>query len=392
MTIRNNSNYFVLTDLLQLNIPGIKMHQEHFTIATNIKELENRIVRFTDKNISNKDLMTMYSLSEVTDWRIEQMRQLAGDHLNPRDAIFKIDYRPFDYRFCLVDNFIDNNAWETLKLHAQSKINLFLNISAKIKNTKWTHFFITRNPSYASFFGLNDDISIFPLYLFPREEQGNLKRIPNLNQKTIREIAISLSLTFIPEKEPEGNVCMAGNREVRPEFKLTFTPADTLDYIYAVLHSPAFHEKDTDFFESGTPKIPFPTDPEQFWQLVGIGDQLRKTHMLESPEVYENFNRYPLSGKNNETSEPTLKKIHWENSDPSNDTGRIWINDMHFFENIPLQVWKYNIGGYQPAIQWLIERSGHTLTRNEIVHYQKIIVALNNTCRLKQKLDGIKIG
>ena len=49
------------------------------------------------------------------------------------------------------------------------------------------------------------------------------------------------------------------------------------------------------------------------------------------------------------------------------------------------------IGGYQPAQKWLKDRRGRELTFDDILHYQKIIVALNETNKLMQEIDKIKL-
>ncbi len=77
--------------------------------------------------------------------------------------------------------------------------------------------------------------------------KGGEYTVPNLNMEIVDAMAKQLGLTFVPEKEADGNVCLANSSEVRNEFKETFAPIDLLDYIYAVLHSPTY-EKNTKSF------------------------------------------------------------------------------------------------------------------------------------------------
>jgi hypothetical protein len=53
--------------------------------------------------------------------------------------------------------------------------------------------------------------------------------------------------------------------------------------------------------------------------------------------------------------------------------------------------WSFYIGGYQPAQKWLKDRKDRTLGFEDILHYQKIIVALTETSRLMGEIDGIEI-
>ena len=56
---------------------------------------------------------------------------------------------------------------------------------------------------------------------------------------------------------------------------------------------------------------------------------------------------------------------------------------------MPLVAWEFYIGGYQPAQKWLKDRKGRELTFEDILHYQKIIVAQSETHRLMQEIDTI---
>ena len=78
----------------------------------------------------------------------------------------------------------------------------------------------------------------------------------------------------------------------------------------------------------------------------------------------------------------------WEIIDPEKQLGRIWINDTQYFDNIPLSAWEFYIGGYQPAQKWLKDRRDRTLTFDDILHYQKVIVALTETERLMKEIDA----
>jgi len=46
---------------------------------------------------------------------------------------------------------------------------------------------------------------------------------------------------------------------------------------------------------------------------------------------------------------------------------------------------------YQPAQKWLKDRKGRTLSFEDILHYQKIIVALSETERVMGEIDKIHL-
>ena len=225
--------------------------------------------------------------------------------------------------------------------------------------------------------------SIFPLYLYP-ETNGQLSteqtatRIPNLNTEIVTKIAKQLGLAFVPEKELEGNVCMANNDEIRPEFRQTLAPIDVLDYIYAVLHSPTYREKYKEFLKIDFPKIPYPKDSKTFWELVALGSQIRQIHLLESSKVEEYITEFNIDG-DCVVSKPNYKD------------GKVYINETQYFENVPEVAWNFYIGGYQPAQKWLKDRKERELSYEDILHYQKIIVALSETDRIMKEIDTIEI-
>ena len=115
---------------------------------------------------------------------------------------------------------------------------------------------------------------------------------------------------------------------------------------------------------------------ETFWQLVKLGDELRQIHLLESPTVEKFITQYPIDGDN-----VVIK--------PEYKSGRVFINDTQYFDNVPEVAWDFYIGGYQPAQKWLKDRKGRKLEFDDIRHYQKIIVALTETNRIMKEIDKI---
>jgi hypothetical protein len=109
-----------------------------------------------------------------------------------------------------------------------------------------------------------------------------------------------------------------------------------------------------------------------------LGGELRQIHLLESPEVEKFITQYPVDGNNK------VEKIKYEDK-------KVFINETQYFDNVPPVAWEFYIGGYQPAQKWLKDRKGRELTFDDILHYQKIIVALTETDQIMKKIDKIKI-
>ncbi len=201
-----------------------------------------------------------------------------------------------------------------------------------------------------------------------------MTRTPNLNPEIVKAIARSVGLRFVPEQTGEQG---------------TFAPVDLLDYIYAVLHSPSYREKYKEFLKIDFPRVPYPTDKANFWQLVKLGGEIRALHLLESPLVEELITTYPQSGDNLITRKMTINSVGWVAEEDDEIIGKVWINDTQYFDRVPLTAWEFYIGGYQPAQKWLKDRVGRTLGFEEILHYQKIICSLYHTDKLMKQIDEV---
>ncbi|MGR3180074.1 MAG: type ISP restriction/modification enzyme, partial [Candidatus Anammoxibacter sp.] len=112
-------------------------------------------------------------------------------------------------------------------------------------------------------------------------------------------------------------------------------------------------------------------------------------HLLENPIVEKYITSYPNDGDNKITRK--LGKNDFEIIDKKKDSGRVWINDKQYFDGVPVIAWVFYIGGYQPAQKWLKDRKGRELNFEDILHYQKIIVALTETDRIMKEIDKITI-
>ena len=163
----------------------------------------------------------------------------------------------------------------------------------------------------------------------------------------------------------------------------TFAPIDLLDYIYAVLHSPAYRERYKEFLKIDFPRVPYPADKKQFRRLVALGGELRALHLMESPTLDNLITGYLKDGDHK------VDKPNYEITDAKNRLGKVHINKTQYFSNVPETAWHFHIGGYQSAQKWLKDRKGRTLTADDIRHYQKIIIALTETERLMGVIDEV---
>ena len=188
------------------------------------------------------------------------------------------------------------------------------------------------------------------------------------------------------------------------------------------MHSPSYREKYKEFLKIDFPRVPFPNDigtsrdlsvheiKNKFWKLVKLGSELRQIHLLESEIVEKRITQFDIDGTNvvlkprfvkidssiaplpkfetlAKVKGQTLPKVERETLSNFIELGNVYINETQFFANVPETAWNFYIGGYQPAQKWLKDRKERELTTEDIFHYQKIIVALTETDRIKKEID-----
>ena len=295
--------------------------------------------------------------------------------------IKKYSYKPFIEKYIYFDDKLLGRSRKEFMSNFISKKNIGFCIMRNLINTdSFSSILVSENIIDINFYGFQT--YSFPLYLYPdtNAQQSAFKsaeRVPNLNMEIVNEISKCLGLQFVTEKT-EGNVCMANNSEVRNDFRTTFAPIDLLDYIYAVLHSPNYREKYKEFLKIDFPRVPYPKDQKTFFDLVELGSQLREIHLLESPVVEKYITQYPEDG-DNVVTKPIYKD------------GKVFINETQYFVYVPEVAWNFYIGGYQPAQKWLKDRKGRELSYEDILHYQKIVVALKETDRIMGRIDEITL-
>ncbi len=327
--------------------------------------------------LEKQSFYSKYQLpNDVRDWKYDWAKEDIEIHGLSRERVREISYRPFDSKYIYYTGqsrgFV---GWPVQKVmsHYVNGENIGLLAPKAFNDAKFNHAFITKNISEAIFLSSlsGSNAMNFPLYLY--SEDGR-EKISNINQNIIDEFSARITLPYL-EKQDESNSY--------------FSSLDIFLYIYAVLHSPWYRETYNEPLKTSYPRIPFPKSKETFFQLAEQGNQLRHLHLMEA-EALENFiSAFPMTGSNEVTHKINSKD--WELYDKNKQLGRIWINKDQYFEGIPLKVWEFYIGGYQPAQKWLKDRSGRQLSFEDILHYQKIIVALNETDRIMQDIDGIEL-
>lgn len=68
---------------------------------------------------------------------------------------------------------------------------------------------------------------------------------------------------------------------------------------------------------------------------------------------------------------------------------RVYINSAQYFEPVPLELWEYQIGGYQVLEKWLKDRRDRQLSLDEIKTYCRIVTAIRRTIEVQEEIDAL---
>lgn len=362
---------FKVNELFTLNNVGFVTANDLLNISFNLNEHTEKM----------NDILQM----EETAWRIKYKREKDADSwkykwakedaLKHKDIAYsKVSYRPFDTRVTLYtgkSGGLYARPIQKVMQHFLLGENVGLAFCKQFKTgNTYYHTFVSNKLIESSLVSnrTSEITSIFPLFVYNDLTLlgSSDSRTPNLNPSIVKQIAEGIGLEFTnePIDYPNG------------QKKITFAPIDLLDYIYAVLHSPAYREKYKEFLKIDFPRVPYPKDADSFWKLVEKGKAIRELHLLESPLLEHRLTQYPIAGTNQ------VDKIRYED-------GKVYINESQYFSNVPQIAWDFYIGGYQPAQKWLKDRKDRTLNFEDINHYQHIIIALTETARLMKEIDDL---
>jgi hypothetical protein len=363
---------FGVEELFPVNGSGIVSKRDALAFQNTKKEIVEKVKDIHKLNCEEIKNKYEHIQWESRDGKVEFCKDSVMKHgLNDKYFV-QCDYRPFDTRWTYYTGeargFIGWPVHGVMR-HFLNGENVGLMLCRQQKTDGFYHCLAHKHIVESSFVS-NKTSEIgysFPLYLY----HDNKTRKPNLNEAIVNELSYRTGLRYVEEKETGSH-------------KKIFAPLDVLDYIYAILHSPAYREKYKEFLKMDFPRVPYPESAGQFRALAKIGEKLRRLHLLEDVEPKKGVAGYPLAGNDE------VEKIQYSPSYPSaagKTGGRVYINNTQYFDGVPPVAWEFHIGGYQPAQKWLKDRKGRALNHEDIERYQKIVYVLTETARLMGEIE-----
>ena len=359
---------------------GFVTQQDQFAIGFDTNTLINNITTFLDINKTKDELQAKFHFCTTNQWNFEKARKELND-ININDVLKKCLYRPFDYRFTVLNKNVAT-ILRTAIMRNLDKKNLALLTTRRVTHLPFNNFLVTNCIVEYKAVSHDRNTMVFPLYIYPTSNKEKIdksggkeggiqsamalqeKHESNFNPIIIKTVTEKLGLIFIEEG--------------KGDLKKTYSQEDFFNYIYAVFYSPTYRTRYGEFLKIDFPRLPLTSDKALFKKLAEKGAELVSLHLMESPILDKLITGYPVKGDNK------VEKVTYLEKDE-----QVKINDTQYFEGVTPEVWNFHIGGYQVCEKWLKDRKGRTLTYDELTHYQKVVVALKETIRLMAEIDKI---
>lgn len=354
-----------ITACLERNVLGFQTHRDEIAIAQSEVSLLHQVESYLQRQPDPEEWITYKR---------------------------KIDYRPFDRRIGYLSREVTDRPRLDMTSH-MFQTNIALNLVRQTKAQEWHHALMAENPTPAVFLEIKDGSSFFPLYLYPSTEQANQQtslfdaahnehggpggRRANLSPEFISDLSAKLGLAW----QPDG----------RGDLQRTIGPEDVFHYAYAIFHSPTYRSRYAEFLKIDFPRLPLTSDPALFRDLAALGADLVDLHLLRLPgaqpadavggqggaaALVNLRTRFVGTGTN------LVEKVSYDASKQ-----RVQINATQAFEGIDPDTWAFRIGGYQVLDKWLKDRKGRTLSFDDLLHYQRVVIALMETRRIMAAID-----
>lgn len=361
-----------ITEVFPVKNVGIATARDHFVLDFDETSLRERIATFRNDILSDDEVRERFNLRDKKGWTVADARKIIRQDKNWEKGFTKCLYRPFDIRPIFYHDAVIDRARHEVMHHMLAWENKGLVCTRQqSQQGEWSLIGVANGIIESSYLSnrTREINYIFPLYLYPTKlAEGELQlwnaRHPNLSPKFIQAASEKLGLIFVEDG--------------KGDLEETFGPEDIFNYAYAVFHSPTYRSLYAEFLKTDFPRLPLTSDRELFKALVTKGAELVSLHLMESPKLNSLITKYPIPGPNQVET-----VVYYE------DNQRVYINKSQYFEGVPPEVWNFYIGSYQVCQKWLKDRKGRTLTSDDLIHYQKIIVALKETIQLMGEIDTL---
>ncbi len=348
---------------------GYQTHRDGFVIDFAEEEVISRITCFRETRCDEEQLSERFGLRGNRDWSLLNAHKELVRDSSWKNNVQSTLYRPFDLRHIVYAPYLIDYDRRDLMRHMING-NRGIMVSKVFDEHEFTSVLATKWIVESKAADRTRGSHLFPLRLYGAVRQmrpeaaGVTKWATNLSEEMLLSLkqAVGITVDFSDAPPGPGKVI----------------DANVFDYVYGILHSPGYRARYAAFLKDDFPGIPLPGCANIFHDLAQLGGELVALHLLESPKLDHSVTEF-IGGRN-----PEVGKVSWSKNN-------VWVDKAQTtgFKGVPENVWNFHIGGYQVCQKWLKDRKGRKLSKDDITHYQKIVVALNETIRLMKEIDEV---
>ena len=363
--------WLALDEIFPRNSGGIITSRDSLTINFDPDELVALVRRFSQTPRGDSAFQEEVGFSVKSKWDTEACKSALRSRGASCEDVRPIYFRPFDLRHIyyfprLLDT--PSRPISEMVYRKHRKRNLLL-LAPRVNTTDtFCHVLASRFPAEKKACTHDRASQMFPV--FEPDPLHPETRILNVDARVVGELSAALGISPT-DVDALGETIAA--------------------YIYAVLHSPAYRNRYGAALKNSYPRVPIAAERSLVRELGRYGHELLALHLLESSKLAKFITTY--SGPKN----PEVRRVGWSDGTVWLDAAKTNARKGHRaikpgtigFEGAPEQVWDFHIGGYQVCHKWLKDRKGRTLSDEDVAHYQKIVVALNETIRIMAEIDEV---
>ncbi len=377
---REYESFASLANLLEVNSTGFESGRDEILTAFSKDELRSQLHAFCSEPA--EAVRGAFNVAEA--WGAVLFAARKGIENDPayETRFQKFLFGPFDIRWCFYrKDLLKTNSFSAGK-HLGYGRNIALILMRQVSlDSGFTHVGLSKLiVNNRCFYSTKGKVSYFPIFLYSGESDL-IRREGELlgsNLRTSEMVAWGRSLGLKWDSGAPGTISSKG----------ALTAMDATRYVFAVLHSPLYRIRYEEFLKIDFPRVPIPSNLRLFRDLGRLGGELAELYLLESPRLDQHSSTY-VGPKN-----PTVERVYWSADTvwldaPITKRGQPGSAGTIGFRAVPEDVWNFRVGGYRVCEKWLKDRKGRKLSKDDIDHYQKIVVALAETIRLMTEIDSV---
>jgi predicted helicase len=367
-----------LPEMMPIHVTAPVTARDGFVVAFDRDELRRRFREFRDLSVPDESIRqrhfgktrsVKYPPGDTRGWRLAEARRRVVRDNGWIDRIRTCWYRPFDRRYVYWSRDMIDWPRDQVMSHLLSGDNLALVARRQmLPSQPCTYFWIVDDLTLDGVIRSDNrgTESVFPLYLYERDSDGQRRRRANLDDGFVGELQDALRLHWVADGV--GDLIH------------TFGPEDVLCYTYALFHSPTYRQRYADSLRAGFPRVFLPCQPALFAALVAHGRRLADAHLLRSPPAKE---AEGIDSDKDGEDDRWLVAAGY----PKYVEGCVQVNASRDFTSVSPETWAYHVGGHQVCRKWLKDRRGRRIGAAQRHTYRQMLLAVGNTLMWMQDVD-----